>query len=62
MDTDDLDPGPMRRRAKPRDLSLLSADELREDVVTLRAEIVRIEAEIAKKEGYRAGAEALFRR
>ena len=45
-----------------RDLSLISADELRETVEMLKAEIARLEADIASKTESRSAAEAFFKR
>jgi uncharacterized small protein (DUF1192 family) len=45
-----------------RDLSLLSADELRDTIGMLQAEIARLEAEIGSKSASRDAAEAFFKR
>ena len=45
-----------------RDLSLMSEDELRDTIETLKAEIARLEAEIGSKSASRNAAEAFFKR
>jgi uncharacterized small protein (DUF1192 family) len=59
MDTDDLEP--LTKKPKPKDLSRLSIDDLREYIDGLKAEIARAEAEIAKKNAARAGADGFFK-
>jgi uncharacterized small protein (DUF1192 family) len=44
------------------DLSLLSVDELKERILTLKAEIERLEASIRAKEATRSAADTFFRR
>ncbi|RIK84498.1 MAG: DUF1192 domain-containing protein [Hyphomicrobiales bacterium] len=59
---DDEAARPKRVHEIGQDLSLLSADELRERIDQLRAEIARIEGELDAKGSSRIAAEALFRR
>lgn len=59
---DDETAKPNRVHEIGQDLSLLSADELRERIGQLRAEIARIEGELDAKGSSRLAAEALFRR
>jgi uncharacterized small protein (DUF1192 family) len=44
------------------DLTLLSVDELKERVLTLKAEIERLEASIRSKEATRSAADTFFKR
>lgn len=59
---DDEAARPKRVHEIGQNLSLLSADELRERIDQLRAEIARIEGELDAKGSSRIAAEALFRR
>ena len=45
-----------------QDLSMLSADELRDRIEVLRAEIARLEADLMAKGATKAAADALFKR
>ncbi|HEX9808868.1 MAG TPA: DUF1192 domain-containing protein [Alphaproteobacteria bacterium] len=49
-------------RIEPLVLDRLSIEELEAYIGDLRAEIARAEADIARKQGVRAGAEALFKK
>jgi len=55
-------PKPVRRHEIGQDLSLLSAEELRERIAMLKAEIARLESDLDAKGVSRAAAEAFFRR
>ena len=59
---DDEPKKPARVHQIGQDLSLLSVDELREQISQLRAEISRLEGELEAKGSTKAAAEALFRR
>ena len=57
---DDLEPA--RKAAyKPLDLQVMSIDELREYIATLKNEIERADGVIKKKEQHKHGVDALFR-
>jgi len=60
MDEEELEP--RRKRAQPKDLTLLGIEELEAYIAELEAEIVRVRVEITAKLGQRRGAEALFKR
>jgi len=60
MDEEELEP--RRKRAQPRDLTLLGIEELETYIAELEAEIARVRVEITGKLGQRRGAEALFKR
>jgi uncharacterized small protein (DUF1192 family) len=60
MDEEELEP--RRKRAQPRDLTLLGIEELETYIAELEAEIARVRIEITAKLGQRRGAEALFKR
>jgi uncharacterized small protein (DUF1192 family) len=60
MDEEELEP--RRKRAQPRDLTLLGIEELETYIAELEAEIARVRIEISAKRGQRRGAEALFKR
>ena len=60
MDEEELEP--RRKRAQPRDLTLLGIEELETYIAELEAEIARVRVEITAKLGQRRGAEALFKR
>ena len=60
MDEEELEP--RRKRAQPRDLTLLGIEELETYITELEAEIARVRIEITAKLGQRRGAEALFKR
>lgn len=57
VDEEDSKPKP-----KPKDLTILSVEALRDYIEQLKAEISRTEAEIEKKKGVRQGAESLFKK
>ena len=59
---DEEEPIARGKPAKPKDLSLMSIDELTEYISALEAEIVRVRQDIAGKQQQRSGAEALFKR
>ena len=60
MDEEELEP--RRKRAPPRDLTLLGIEQLETYITELEAEIARVRIEITAKLGQRRGAEALFKR
>ena len=60
MDEEELEP--RRKRAQPKDLTLLGIEELETYIAELEAEIARVRIEISAKRGQRRGAEALFKR
>lgn len=53
---------PRNQPRKPRDLSRMSVDELREYVAALQAEIARVEQAIQSKQSVREAAEAFFKK
>ena len=59
MDAEDLEP--RTKKAKPRDLSIMSIEDLEDYIETLKAEIIRAEDAIAKKQSARQGAESVFK-
>ena len=59
MDAEDLEP--LTKKVKPRDLSIMSIEDLEEYIETLQAEIIRSEDAIAKKRSAREGAESVFK-
>jgi len=59
MDTDDLEP--IAKKTKPKDLSRMSIEDLREYIDGLKAEIARAEKAIGAKSKARAGAENFFK-
>ena len=59
MFDDDLDP--QTKKSKPKDLSTMSVEELKEYVQDLKEEIVRVETEIDKKASYSQQAESFFK-
>ena len=60
MDEEELEP--RRKRAPPKDLTLMGIEELETYIAELEAEIARVRVEITGKLGQRRGAEALFKR
>ncbi len=52
---------PSRQVAVGEDLSVLSIDELKHRIGTLKDEITRVEAELARKVRHEAAASALFK-
>jgi uncharacterized small protein (DUF1192 family) len=60
MDEEELEP--RRRRAQPRDLTLMGIEELETYIAELEVEIARVRAEVTAKLGQRRGAESLFKR
>lgn len=63
LDTDDLEPRPVpAAKAPPKDLGVMSVEELKTYIAGLEAEIERARAAIAGKEAHRSAAEALFKR
>lgn len=59
MDAEDLEP--LTKKVKPRDLTVMSIEDLEEYIETLKAEIERSEKAIEKKQGARKGAESFFK-
>ena len=59
MDAEDLEP--RHKKVKPRDLTIMSIEDLEEYIETLKAEIERAERAIEKKHGARQGAETFFK-
>ena len=63
MDPEELEPRPKKpERPEPRDLELLSVDELEDCIAEMEAEIARMRAAITAKKRVREGAETLFRK
>lgn len=63
LDTDDLEPRPVpAAKALPKDLGVMSVDELNTYIAGLEAEIERARAAIAGKQAHRSAAEAFFKR
>jgi uncharacterized small protein (DUF1192 family) len=60
IDIDDLEP--RQPAKKPKDLSGLAIEELKDYIARLEAEIGRAKDMIAAKEKHRAGAQGLFKR
>ncbi len=60
MDIDDLEP--RKARAKPKDLSVFSIEDLRAYADLLRGEIERTEAMIAKKGAQLDAAASIFKK
>ncbi len=60
MDPDDLEP--RKKTVEPKNLEPMSVEELQSYIAELEAEIRRARSAITGKEGWRAGAEALFRK
>lgn len=60
IDTDDLEP--RARKPAPRNLEMLSVEELEAYIGELEAEIERTRASIAAKRSQRSGAEAFFKK
>ena len=58
MDAEDLEP--LSKKAKPRDLTILSIEDLEEYIDILQAEIKRSEIAISAKKRARDGAESIF--
>ncbi len=59
MDDEDLEP--LKKKVKPRDLSIMSIEDLEEYIDVLKNEIERAESAIAGKKSARQGAEAVFK-
>ncbi|MGH7115615.1 MAG: DUF1192 domain-containing protein [Stellaceae bacterium] len=59
---DEFEIEPTRKRAPPKDLSLMGIAELEAYIAELEAEIARSRTEIAARHGQRRGAEAVFKR
>ena len=60
IDADDLEP--LRRKPKPRDLDMLSIEELGEYIADMEAEMRRVREKIAAKQSHSSAAAALFRK
>lgn len=58
---DDLDLEPLTKKVKPKDLSIMSIEDLEEYIGVLKSEIERAETAIASKKNARQGAEAVFK-
>lgn len=61
MDTDDLEPRPVKTKPKPKDLDVMSLEALGEYIAELETEIERARAKIAEKQGARSAAESVFK-
>ncbi|MGB1876150.1 MAG: DUF1192 domain-containing protein [Rhodospirillaceae bacterium] len=59
MDAEDLEP--LGKKVKPRDLTVMSIEDLEEYIALMRAEIERTKAAIKAKQSARAGAESVFK-
>jgi uncharacterized small protein (DUF1192 family) len=59
MDIEDLEP--RKKVPVPKNLDIMSVEELRSYIADLQAEIERVQAKIAAKESHRAGAASLFK-
>ena len=59
MDAEDLEP--LKKKAKPRDLTIMSIEDLEEYIDILAEEIKRAENAIQTKQGARKGAESFFK-
>ena len=59
MDIEDLEP--RQAKPKPKDLGLVSIEDLKDYIQLLEAEIERAKAEIARKEAHRQAAGAFFK-
>lgn len=59
MDAEDLEP--LTKKAKPRDLTIMSIEDLEEYIDLMNAEIERTKVAIAAKKSARAGAESVFK-
>jgi uncharacterized small protein (DUF1192 family) len=58
LNPDDFDP--LKPTAKPRDLQVLSVQELEDYIAALEQEIARADAMIAQKQAHKSGIDALF--
>lgn len=59
MDAEDLEP--LQRKAKPRDLAIMSIEDLEDYIELLSNEIDRTKAAIKAKKSARQGAESVFK-
>lgn len=59
MDAEDLEP--LTKKVKPRDLTIMSIEDLQEYIDILKAEIERAEGAIKAKQSARQGAESVFK-
>ena len=59
MDAEDLEP--LRKKAKPRDLTIMSIEDLEEYIELMSTEIERTKAAIKAKQSARMGAESVFK-
>lgn len=59
MDADDLEP--KQKKSKPKDLTVMSIEDLEEYIETLSAEIERAKQAIKAKQSARLGAESVFK-
>lgn len=60
IDTDDLEP--LRKKPKPRDLDMMSVEELNDYIADMEAEIRRVREKIAAKQAHSAAAAAFFKK
>ncbi len=60
MDIDEAEP--KKQTPAPKDLAVMSIEELEAYIAELEAEIARVRADIEAKRAHRGDAEALFRR
>ncbi len=60
MDIDEAEP--RKQAPAPKDLAVMSIEELEAYIAELEAEIARVRADIEAKRAHRGDAEALFRR
>ncbi len=60
MDIEDLEP--RKKAVTPKNLDVMSVEELRSYIAELQAEIERAQAKIAAKEAHRQGAASLFKK
>ena len=51
---------PKKPTTKPRDLQIMSIEELEDYIAALEQEIARVDAAIAQKQAHKQGIEALF--
>ena len=62
MPIDEQDLEPRTKRAKPKDLDIMSVEALKDYIAGLQAEIERAEAAIAAKQSHKAAAESFFKK
>ncbi len=59
MDPEELEP--RAKKPEPRNLEIMSLEELRDYIAEMEAEIARVSEMIAAKEAARSGAESVFK-